>query len=62
MRIDQQMKLVYIIGALVLVVIFASSLIAGKYPEYIDYVTAGLGVCSVLLVVVAIFMIRNKAT
>jgi CO dehydrogenase/acetyl-CoA synthase alpha subunit len=62
MKIDQQRKLVYIVGALSLVAIFASSLIAGKYPEYTDYVTAGLGVCSVLLVAVAIFMIRSKAS
>lgn len=62
MRIDQQRKVVYMTGALVLVVIFASSLIAGKYPDYTDYAVAGLGVFSVLLVAVAIFMIRNKAT
>jgi hypothetical protein len=62
MKIVQQRKLVYQIGALFLVVVFASSLIAGKYPDYTDYAVAGLGVFSVLLVAVAIFMIRNKAT
>lgn len=62
MKTDQQQKLVYRLFAPVLVVIIASSLVAGKYPQHINYVLAGLGVFVVLLTAVAIFMIRNKAT
>ena len=60
MKTDQQQKLVYLLFAPVLVVIMASSLIAGKYPEYTYYVLAGLGVFVVLLGALAFFMIRNK--
>ena len=62
MKIDQQQKLIYVVGALTLVVAFASSLIAGKYPQYTDYAVAGLGLFVVLLAALAIFMIRNRAT
>jgi hypothetical protein len=62
MKTDQQRKLVYIVGALTLVAIFASSLVAGKYPQYTDHVSAGLGVFVVLLGALAVFMIRTKET
>lgn len=62
MKIDQQRKLVYLLFGPFLVVIFASSFITWKYPDRFDYAMAGLGVCAVLLIALAIFMIRNKAT
>lgn len=62
MKVDPRKKLVYKVGALSLVAIYASSLAAWKYPEYTDYVSAGLVVFVVLLGAVAVFMIRTKAT
>lgn len=60
MKTDQQQRLVYIVGAFTLAAIFASSVVAGKYPEYINYVWAGLMAIAVLLVVGALRMIRTN--
>ncbi len=62
MKIEQQRKLVYYLFAPAMVVMLASTWITWKYPEYSNYVTAAIGVFIVLLIALAIFMVRSKAT
>jgi hypothetical protein len=62
MKTEQQQKLVYILFYPFLAISLASTLIVGKYPEYTDHVTVGLGVVVVLLGALAVFMLKCKAT
>jgi hypothetical protein len=62
MKIEQQQRIVYYLFAPLLVVIFASTWIAWKYPEYFDYAMAGLGVFVVILLALAIFLRKGNAT
>jgi hypothetical protein len=62
MKIDQQRKVVFIVGVLSLVAIPASSLAARKYSDHIGYVGVGLAIFTALVTLVAIFIVRNKAT
>jgi len=59
----KQWKIIYIQFASFLVVILASTAIAMKYDDYIDYVVWGGTIYAVLLVVVSFFIMRkDKAT
>jgi len=62
MQKAKQRKIVLIMGASTLIVIFASSAIAMKYDDYIDYVVWGGYLYAALLFVVAVVMlIKEKA-
>ena len=60
MKIDQQRKIVCIMGASALVVIFASTAIAAKCDEYVNYVVWGGYIYAALLFVAAIFLIKKE--
>ena len=62
MKKEQQQKLIYTLFVPFLVVIIASSMIAAKYPEHINYVEMGLGVVIVLFLAVMIFMLKSDPT
>ena len=62
MKKEQQQKLMYIIFGPFLAIIIASSLIAAKYPDYINYVLAGLMVVVALLYALMVFMIVKNET
>jgi len=62
MKIKQQRKLVYLLFLPLLVVVIASSLVTGKYPQYIVYADAALVVLIVLLGVLAVYMVKNTET
>lgn len=62
MKTDQQQRLIYYLFGPFMVVIFASTWITWKYPDYSNYVMAGMGVVVVLLLALAIYMIRNTET
>ena len=62
MKKEQQRKFGYIAGAISLVIMFVSSLISGKYPQYTAHVVVGLGGVVVLLVAIALFMIKHRTT
>jgi hypothetical protein len=61
MKLHQQRKLVYIVGALTMVAIFVSTLVAWKYPDRPGYVDASFPVFIALVTLVALFRMRNKA-
>jgi len=52
-------KITLIMGVTTLAVIFASTAIAAKYDEYVDYVVWGVLVYAALLFVVSVFLIRK---
>jgi hypothetical protein len=60
METNRHHKIVYIAGAITLVVILASTIAAGKYPDYSDYVVWGVLIYAALLFVAAFFVIRKK--
>ena len=62
MKTAQQQKLVYYLLAPLIAVIFASTWIASKYPEYLDYALAGMGVIVVALLVLAILPLEMQRT
>ena len=59
MQKAKQWKTVLMIYASFLVVIFASTAIAMKYDDYIDYVVWGGTIYAVLLVVVSFLIMRK---
>jgi uncharacterized membrane protein len=60
MKKEQQQKLMYIIFGPFVAIMVLSSLIAAKYPEYINYVFAGLMVVAALLYALMVFMVVKK--
>ena len=61
MKLNQQRKLVYVYGILVVIFAFASSAVAWKYPDSADYTFVGVGIL-VLLAAVMIFVMKRKET
>jgi hypothetical protein len=59
MKKQQQINLVYIIFGPFMAIMIGSSVIATKYPEYINYVCAGLMVVAVLMYALAFYLMRN---
>ena len=62
MKKEQQQKLVYILCGPLIAIIILSSLIAGKYPDYVDYVSVGLMAVAGLLYGLAVFLVLKKET
>ncbi|HKO99886.1 MAG TPA: hypothetical protein VJU86_23130 [Pyrinomonadaceae bacterium] len=60
MKKEQQQNLMYIIFGPFLAIMVGSSLIAAKYPDYINYVFVGLMVVAALLYALMIYMILTK--
>ena len=60
MQKAKQRKIVLIMGASTLAVIFASTAIAMKYDDYVDYVVWGVFLYAALLFVVSVVMIRKQ--
>lgn len=60
MQKEKQRKIILLMGAISLAVIFASTAIAGKYDEYAEYVEWGVFIYAALLFVAAIFLIRKE--
>ena len=60
MQKEKQRKIVLIMGAITLAVIFASSAIAGKYNEYAEYVEYGVFIYAGLLFVATVFLIKKE--
>ena len=62
MKKEQQQRLIYIIIGPFLAIMIGSSLIAAKYPDYINYVFAGLLVVAALLYGLMVLMVLRKET
>jgi len=60
MQKAKQRKIVLIMGASFLVFILASTSIAMKYDDYVDYVVWGVFLYAALLFVAAVVLIRKQ--
>lgn len=60
MQKEKQRKIVYILGASFLAFILASTAIAMKYDDYVDYVVWGGYLYAALLLVASLFMIIKE--
>lgn len=56
----KQWKIIYIQFASCLVVIFASTALAMKYDDYIDYIAWGVIIYAALLVLATFFMMKKE--
>ena len=59
MKRQQQLNLIYIIFGPFLAILMGSSVIATKFPDYVNYVCVGLLVVAVLLYALMIYFMRN---
>ena len=60
MHKTKQRKIIFMMYASFMVVILASTAIAMKYEDYVDYVEWGLGLFAALLFVVSLVMILKE--